>query len=259
MPLGREVVCLCYHAVSPDWPCSLAVRPEQLERQLAWLLDRRWTAATFSRAVLDPPAERTFSVTFDDAFFSVIERALPVLDALGIPGTVFAPTVFMSRRQPLRWPGIDHWAQTPYAPELTSMDWNDLRQLLERGWEIGSHTRTHPQLEALGEAEARAELERSRAECSEELGRACTSLAYPYGRASGRIARIARAVGYEAAAVIHPPRAGSDHLRYPRIGVYRVDGAPRFRAKLAARRLYGSFLWPGFSEGDAAGPKAATG
>jgi peptidoglycan/xylan/chitin deacetylase (PgdA/CDA1 family) len=249
--VGHDVVCLCYHAISRDWPCALAVRPEQLQRQLAWLVDHGWTAATFSQAVLDPPARRTFAVTFDDAYQSVIERALPILAALDIPGTVFAPTGFMAERQQLLWPGIDHWARTPHAHELTSMDWRDLKVLADRGWEIGSHTRTHPRLDDLADEDVLNELERSREQCASQLGGECSSLAYPYGRASSRVAQFARAAGYHAAATIPPPREGSDRFRHPRLGVYRVDEPLRFRIKLAARRLYGSFLWPGLDSTEA--------
>jgi peptidoglycan/xylan/chitin deacetylase (PgdA/CDA1 family) len=252
--VGSDVVCLCYHAVSPSWPAALAISPQQLERQVSWLVNHGWTAATFTQAVVDPPAGKTFAATFDDAYASVIERALPILAALDVPATVFAPTGFMSERQQLRWPGIDHWANTPHADELTSMSWADLKTLADRGWEIGSHTRTHPRLDELTDSEATEELRRSRDECTSQLGRECSSLAYPYGRASARVAQCARAAGYQAAATIPPPREGWDRYRYPRLGVYRVDQLARFRVKLAARRLYGSFLWPGYGS---AGTEAA--
>ena len=241
--MACDVVCLCYHAVSSDWPCTLAVRPEQLERQVTWLLDRGWTATTFSRAVLDPPAGRSFALTFDDAYLSVLERGAPILERLGVAATVFAPTRFMSTRQQLRWPGIDHWVSTAHAAELTSMQWDDLRALAARGWEVGSHTRTHPHLEQLADSELVQQLAGSREDCSSELGQECISLAYPYGTANRRVAQAAREVGYQAAATIHPPREGSDRMRHPRIGVYRVDGSRRFQTKVKAQRLYESPLW----------------
>jgi peptidoglycan/xylan/chitin deacetylase (PgdA/CDA1 family) len=243
--MGPQVVCLCYHAVSADWPSPLAVTPAQLERQLAWLVDRGWTGTTFTRAVLDPPAPRTLAVTFDDAYLSVLEQALPILAALQIPGTVFAPTRFMSARQQLCWPGIDHWVGSRHAAELDSMDWDDLRQLKDRGWEVGSHTLTHPHLNDLGDQELTAELEESREQCTNELEEECVSLAYPYGRASRRVAESARRAGYRAAATIPPEPDGVDVMRRPRIGVYRVDHMRRFQIKILARRLYGSSIWLG--------------
>ena len=73
---------LCYHAVSDRWPSPLAVRPEQLERQLALLVRRGYRGTTFEGAVSVPPAPRTLAVTFDDGYRSVLEHALPVLDRL---------------------------------------------------------------------------------------------------------------------------------------------------------------------------------
>ncbi len=60
------------------------------------------------------------------------------------------------------------------------MDWEDLRQLTDVGWEIGSHTCTHPRLTRLDDAALCIELEGSRNDCLENIGR-CDSLAYPYG------------------------------------------------------------------------------
>jgi peptidoglycan/xylan/chitin deacetylase (PgdA/CDA1 family) len=238
---------LCYHAVSPSWRCSLAVAPEQLERQLSLLVRRGWVGTTFSRAALDPPATRTFAVTFDDAYLSVLEHALPILSSLEIPGTVFAPTQFMSERQPLRWPGIDQWHDTPDAGELTSMDWDDLRSLATRGWEIGSHTVSHPHLTELDDDALSAELERSREECSARVGRPCESIAYPYGDADARVAERARELGYRAGAMLgRRLDYGGDPHRHPRIGIYDVDAPWRFRLKVSplTRTVRRTRIWP---------------
>jgi peptidoglycan/xylan/chitin deacetylase (PgdA/CDA1 family) len=231
-----DVLCLCYHAVSPDWPAPLAVTPAALERQLSWLVRRGWVGATFTQAILDPPAPRTLAVTFDDAFASVIVHGLPILSDLGLPATVFAPTAFMSVRQRLEWDGIAHWKD---AHELTSMDWNDLGALADRGWEIGSHTRTHPRLTALDDRALAEELEASRSACEAALGAPCRSLAYPYGDTDARVARAARAAGYLAGACLSRNlRAAGPHLA-PRVGVYGADVPLRFTLKVnpATRRV----------------------
>ncbi len=232
---------LCYHTVSPSWECPLAVTPEQLERQLTLLTRRGWVGAKFSDAVLEPPARRTVAITFDDAFASVIDLALPIMSRLGLPGTVFAPTAFMAQRQPLSWPGIEHWLHTADADELTSMSWDDLGSLADRGWEIGSHTRTHPHLTQLDDQRLEEELTISRHECSERLGRTCTSIAYPYGEADARVTARTREAGYMAGAILTGSLRREDHYRDPRIGVYPIDADWRFRLKVWApiRRLRG--------------------
>ena len=170
--LVSEVLVLCYHAISPTWAAPLALSPELFERQMTMLVRRGWKATTFRDAVQEPTAPKTLAVTFDDAFASVYEQAYPILSSLGMPATVFAPTSFMSERQPLHWSGIDHWLQTDAAPELAGMSWDDLGRLQEAGWEVGSHTRTHPRLTNLDDDAVRDELAESRREIAARLSRA---------------------------------------------------------------------------------------
>lgn len=241
-----EVIVLCYHAVSPSWSAPLSVTPDALEYQLRMMLSRGWRPATFADAVLAPSPKKTFAVTFDDAFASVRELAHPIMSALEIPGTVFAPTAFMDERQLLRWPGIDHWQDTPAAGELCSMSWEDLRELVDDGWEIGSHTLTHPRLPRLDDAALTYELERSREEISNRLGLTCRTVAYPYGEADERVADHARAAGYSAGAVLSRRLFSLGLHRWPRIGVYHTDRGWRFRLKAsrAWRALRETPLWP---------------
>ncbi len=242
-----EVLVLCYHAVSPTWPATLAVTPEALERQLTSLVRRGWRGATFYDAVFDPPSPRTLAVTFDDAFASVQTLALPILERLGLPGTVFAPTAFISRRDRLSWPGIEHWQRSPHAAELIPMGWPQLGELTDRGWEIGSHTHTHPRLTRLEDDAARHELAQSRAECLQHLGQACRTIAYPYGDVDGRIAGIAERAGYAAGASLSRRLEPLGPYRWPRVGIHHMDVWWRFKLKAArpSRRARASNLWPG--------------
>jgi peptidoglycan/xylan/chitin deacetylase (PgdA/CDA1 family) len=248
-----DSLVLCYHAVSPSWPAQIAVRPEQLEAQLTQLLRRGYRGATFTEAVTSPPNGKLVAVTFDDAFRSVLVHAVPVLARLGVPGTVFVPTAYPARHRPMVWPGIDGWADGPFASELVPMSWHELRLLAAAGWEIGSHTRTHARLPRLDDAGLHDELEGSRLECEERIGQPCRSLAYPYGDVDARVARAAESAGYVAAG---PMLRGAAILRgsgvpvrvgWPRVGVYLGDTSSRFRMKVspALRRLRTSPLWPG--------------
>ena len=107
----RDTLVLCYHAVSETWPPMLAVRPDRFERQLEHVLERGYVATTFTEAVAAPPAPRTVAITFDDAYRSVYELGLPILERLGLPATVFAPTEQIGGDQPMAWPGIDRVAR----------------------------------------------------------------------------------------------------------------------------------------------------
>ncbi len=226
-----DVLVLCYHAISPTWTAPLSVTPEQFEGQINYLLKRGWCPATFVDAALNPPARRTLAITFDDAYASVKEHAAPVLARLGVPATVFVATAFPSTNRAMHWPGINHWSDSAFASELTPMNWDDLRALAEIGWEIGSHTCTHPRLTQIDPREAEFELAESRDECTRRIGRACQSVAYPYGDVNERIADTARGVGYRAGAALQKSHKQLGPYRYPRVGIYHEDVSWRFYVK----------------------------
>jgi peptidoglycan/xylan/chitin deacetylase (PgdA/CDA1 family) len=231
----NDVLVLCYHALSDDWPADLCVRPAAFERQLELLVARGYRGARFTDAVLAPPRGRTLAVTFDDGFRSVLELAAPVLDRLELPATVFVVADFAGEDEgrPLRWSGIDQWHGGPHERELASLSWRELRGLADRGWEIGSHTCSHPRLTLLDEQRLGDELERSRRACEAGLRRACTSIAYPYGAVSAGVAAAARDAGYLAGAALPARLHARRRLEWPRAGVYRNDDLRRFALKVS--------------------------
>jgi peptidoglycan/xylan/chitin deacetylase (PgdA/CDA1 family) len=236
-----DVLVLCYHAVSADWRGEYAVTPQQLTRQVELLLARGYHPARFCEAVTAPPAARTVSVTFDDALRSVAREALPVLSGLDVPATVFACSDWVQRAEPMRI-GYEQGVAGTDERELVSMSWEELALLRDAGWEIGSHTRTHPHLTALDDATLAEELAGSRTELSARLGVRCRSLAYPYGEVDERVTAATRAAGYDAACTATAGTEAPSPLLWPRVAVRRRDAATRFRFKTAysARRLRGS-------------------
>lgn len=226
-------IVLCYHALSPAWEADLSTTPERLEHQVRLLLSRGYRPVRFTEAVQSPGPEKLVAVTFDDAYRSVARYAAPILDRLGAPATVFAPTDYIETGGPLLWPGIDRWQGGPWEGELAPMSWAEMRGLQQAGWEIGSHTGSHPRLTTLDDRALDDELARSKAECERRLPGPCTSIAYPYGDVDARVAAAAARAGYVAGAAL-PGRIGSrDPLQWPRTGVYRVDDVRRFRLKVS--------------------------
>ena len=240
-----DVLVLCYHALADRWPASLNVTPDSFREQVSLLARRGYVGATFHQAVNDPPAKRTVAVTFDDAYRSVIERAFPVLSEHGMPATVFAVTKFAGGDSVMSWPGIDNWMGGPHEAELAPMSWEELGRLQEAGWEVGSHTHSHPRLTRLDDAQLDEELVRSREICAERMGGPCRSLAYPYGDYDDRVIAAADRAGYEVAGTLGGRLYSALPLRWPRVGIYHVDSLRRFRAKASplVRRLRTTRAW----------------
>ena len=226
---------LCFHAAHPEWPAPLSVRPDLLEANLAGLVARGYRGARFSDVVAGRVRHRrTLVVTFDDGYRSVLERAKPILDRFDLPGTLFVPTDWPDRTAPMTWPGIDQWLATPFEPQLDCLGWDELRAMAAEGWEIGSHTCSHPTLPELSDAPLEDELVRSKAVMEERMGAPCTSLAYPYGRVDARVVAATERAGYEAACTIPRVRGlvrDAGPLLWPRTPIHRVDDERRFRVK----------------------------
>jgi peptidoglycan/xylan/chitin deacetylase (PgdA/CDA1 family) len=234
MTMGGDLLILCYHAVSGSWPAVGAVEPDALERQVRHLLRRRYRPLTLSAALAADPGERRLVVTFDDAFGSVLERGLPVLERLGAPATLFVPTDFAAEAAPMTWSTLGKWVGTAHESELRCMSWDDVRRLATAGWEIGSHTCSHPRLTSLGQPAVADELLRSRQACEEEIQRRCATLAYPFGLHDRSTVEAAGEAGYASAVTLGErllaPRQLERPLELSREGVYRTTRWPHFLA-----------------------------
>jgi peptidoglycan/xylan/chitin deacetylase (PgdA/CDA1 family) len=228
--MTRRSVVLCYHAVSDGWDHLLSVRPRSFERQLRLMLACRYRPVSAADAA--GRGGRLFHVTFDDAFRSVW-NAVPVLERLRVPATVFACTTYADRGRAFAPPELAEEASA-YPDELATMDWDALVALTERGIEVGSHTKTHPHLTSLADSEVRSELRESRERLEDILGKPCRFFSFPYGEHDERIRDAVRATGYLAAFALPGREKPHDVFALPRVGVWRQTRLPRLAVKTSS-------------------------
>jgi peptidoglycan/xylan/chitin deacetylase (PgdA/CDA1 family) len=236
-------VFLCYHSIAPEGPRYLTISAELFERQMA-TLQRRGIIGGGLEQLTDVAAgraaPRTVFLTFDDGFRDNFETALPILREYGQRAFVFPLAPLLETGTPLEWPEVREDCRR-YPTTMRSVTWSMLEQMKEGGFEVGSHTLSHPHLPELGDEELREELWQSRATIRERLG-SCDTLAYPFGEWSPRVAAAAAECGYRFAFSL-PSRSGqrdATPLSIPRVNVdYRDDGR-RFAAKLSplGRRVF---------------------
>jgi len=142
---------------------------------------------------------RELVVTFDDGLRNQLGNAAPRLAEHGISACFFLITQLVSA-------GPERAAQICrdrlHLPRpVEPLKWNEAAELLELGHEIGSHTRSHPNLVHLEQVALEEELRSSREELQRRLGHPVAHLSAPYGdraRFSPRVSDAARAAGYSS-------------------------------------------------------------
>ncbi|HEY3764675.1 MAG TPA: polysaccharide deacetylase family protein [Gaiellales bacterium] len=234
MSTGGRPLMLAYHAISSAWASPLAISPDALDHQAAHLRRRGYQGLTFGeaerrRAQGTLPA-RTVVFSFDDGYASTL-RAAEVLARHGYPGTVFVVGRFAESGEPLRWQGIEHELDDGGA-ELDPLSWEQLARLAAQGWEVGSHTVSHPLLTALSDADLESELTESRRLVADRMG-GCDTIAYPYGQADARVTAAAAAAGYTAACTLTGAHLADEPYRRPRVNMTGADTGGRLRLKVS--------------------------
>jgi glycosyltransferase involved in cell wall biosynthesis/peptidoglycan/xylan/chitin deacetylase (PgdA/CDA1 family) len=242
---SNEFGILAYHRVAektsgipaPTWNCT----PEQLHSQLSGLLSRGFNAWSLS-AVLQarregrPLPPRVFVVTFDDGYENNYLNALPVLESLGVPATIYLATSFIDSSS--RFP-FDDWCASGsrLAPPSS---WRPLasrqcRHLLESGLiELGTHTHTHRKLRDEPE-EFRKDLTTSVDFLRDHFGIQQTTLAFPHGIFTPAMIEVARQVGIASALSTcpHLNSLNSDPMQWGRFNVESHDTAATLAGKLS--------------------------
>ena len=176
VPDIRGVTFLAYHLVGAgaDTPVDL---PLPIFRAQMEALRRSGRACTLEEAAARlaagqlPRDSDAVVVTFDDAYENFFTHAYPVLEACGIPATLYVPTRFVEGAAPAPIRG---------AERLPPCSWSQLREMQAGGLvSIGSHTCTHPSLTAVSPLRAAWEIRTSREVLEDRLGTAVTSFCYP--------------------------------------------------------------------------------
>ena len=178
---------ITYHGVA-DIASPVFTAPQVFEGHLAALAKAGCQTVTLAEALAalrgeGALPEKAVVLCFDDGYASVAEVAWPLLRAYGFSATVFWVS---------GWPD-NHWpSQPPGIPRLPLLTAAQVARLAAEGCEFGAHTRTHPVLPRLNDAELEAELAESQAAVQRASGQPARLFAYPYGAFDSRVMAAAR-------------------------------------------------------------------
>jgi peptidoglycan/xylan/chitin deacetylase (PgdA/CDA1 family) len=228
--LLRPPAVLVYHGIADvpggEDPHRLLTSPRHLEAHVRFLRRRGYEFATAEDVLHGPPKPGTIVLTFDDGWCNWVSVAAPLLERLGVRATFYL------------CPGLWGGQHADVAgPEGRLLDEDGARILHERGFALGAHSLTHPDLRSLGDGALERELRASKEAVEEITGRACRTFAYPFGLFDARVVRAAGAAGYELAFGWLP--GPWRPLEAPRLPAPPKHGPRRLAAKLLGLRRPG--------------------
>ena len=222
-----RIPVLMYHRVGEahnEWESRYAISPGNFAAHMESLARKGYRAVGIDALVgwlEGGPSlpEGSLLVTFDDGFRGVREHALPVMERLDWPFTVFLVSDLIG--------GEDIWTRVsnPAGVTYPLLDAQEIQDMQMRGVSFHSHTRSHASLPTLDDDQLSAQLAGSRQVLSGLLGHEVPYIAYPFGHLDDRVEAAARAAGYRAAFSTQPGfnRRDVSRFRIRRIDVYGTD------------------------------------
>jgi peptidoglycan/xylan/chitin deacetylase (PgdA/CDA1 family) len=182
---GQVVVpILLYHHVEGDVSSSrYYVSIPDFRDQMQALHDWGYTAIPISLvldALIDgaelPP--KPIVITFDDGNRNIYDNAFPIMRKYDYPGVFY----IVGNR-------VNSGTNIAHAPEL--------KEMIDAGWEIGSHSYTHADL-TLNHNIARYEILQSKLDLESALDTDVDTFAYPFGTVDPYLAQKVSDYGYRA-------------------------------------------------------------
>jgi len=192
LPRGRPRVWL-YHGFgtrSPERdPHNLFVGEHMLDAHLRKMRERGWTALDLDGWLSGRGGPRSYLVTIDDGYPSVLDLAAPVFARHAVPAVLFVP--------PGRLGGTSSWM--PLMPDEPLMSGDRLRELPAYGIEVGAHGYDHTLMQGLGADALRLHTVGAADALADLTGVRPRSFAYPEGVHDATAVRAVRDAGYRAA------------------------------------------------------------
>jgi peptidoglycan/xylan/chitin deacetylase (PgdA/CDA1 family) len=213
-PRARGVVVLSWHRVGGGSGGQVDMPVPQFRAQAEELAATGRVVSLddgLAAAVGGSPADGRDPIvlTFDDGTADFADKALPVLERLGLPVTVYLATAYIEEQRPFPWG----------APPLS---WSALRDARDTGLvTVGSHTHGHLVLDRVSPAEAADDLDRSVDLIGTHIGQAPAHFAYPKAVAAPPAVAAEIRTRFRSAAV-----AGTRPNRYGRTDPYRLARSP---------------------------------
>ncbi len=233
----RQPRILMYHTIASlaHDPNKLCVSPQRFEAQMLYLKKHNLRGVSIRelrrlRSIEHP--RNLVGITFDDGYRDFLRTAVPILESFDFSATVFVVVGLLGKDN--RWKHAYH-----PTPRMELLGATELRDVTERGMEVGSHSMTHANLAGLDSRMLDKEVRASRQVLSDLLGEEVEGFCFPYGSMDPAAVDAARQAGYAYACGWRTPlEHGYGTYNLPRIYMSGKDNNLRVAAKLRVYSRY---------------------
>jgi len=211
---------------------SLHVHPKRFKFQmrLLKLLGYRGVSMTELKPyLLGKKSGRVVGLTFDDGYKNNLTYALPILKKLGFSATLYIVSANIG--------GINNWDSSKGIPEKKIMNEKEIKDWIDYGMEIGSHTLSHIDLQKCSSETAFKEINQSKIDLENIFKTTITHFCYPYGNFNKKILCIVKKAGYVTATTTIRGRSSTNNaiLELPRVSITHHTLPHLFLLKLFSR------------------------
>jgi peptidoglycan/xylan/chitin deacetylase (PgdA/CDA1 family) len=188
----QTVPILVYHQFSNDYSGKLTVKTEKFYEQMLYLKENGYQVIELDQLLefmefKKPLPDKSIVITIDDGWLSTYEIAYPILKKFGFPATLFIYTDLIEGDR--------------------AMSWKQLKEMVENGFDVQSHTHSYQSLTMIKENESFKtyfdflvqDIEDSKMAIHHHLNLDCRYLAYPYGETNPLVISLVKKLGYRAA------------------------------------------------------------
>lgn len=219
--MNSQIPILMYHQVSTNIHPELAdwaVTPKTFATHMKILKLFGYKTITLTDLYnhrmnnIETP-KKSIIITFDDGYQEAIDYSVPVLQSSGFTAVYFIPTACIGK--------MSNWLMPEFGIQFPIIDEDTVLFLEDNGFQVGSHSMTHPYLTKLSAIDCYNELLGSRMALEDLLGHKIFHLAYPYGSYNDLVKSSTQQAGYAMAFTDHPSFTSyrDDPYLIPRINI----------------------------------------
>ncbi len=228
-----NIPILAYHKINDKLEWGINTVPIQnFKNQIKYLFENNYYSISL-KDYLNKNYEVEWNrkpviITFDDSDESIYKHAYPILKKYNFTGTIFIISNFVGKN--------NSWDSNLGGIYSQHLNWKQIIFLSNQGWEIGSHTKNHPDLRLLPDEHVLNELKDSKTLLETRIGKSVDFLSYPFNRFDERIISFAQKCGYKGGCALNSRHkfAGSiSQFFIQRCGVYSIDTLKAYKRKLS--------------------------